>query len=209
MRIDFISDISCPWCAIALHTLEQAIERVGLPIALHLQPFELNPGLPPLGEPLAAYAARRYGASAEQLAERQALIRQRAAAVGLNLRERTHVYNTFDAHRLLHWAVSHGRQLPLKRALLRAYHQRGQNLAAAEVLLDAAGEAGLDRWAASTVLGRGVFGDEVRATVRRWQRLGLDGVPAVVIAGKHLIAGAQPVEVYEQTLRRLRAQAAA
>lgn len=73
------------------------------------------------------------------------------------------------------------------------------------MLLDAAGEAGLDRWAASTVLGRGVFGDEVRATVRRWQRLGLDGVPAVVIAGKHLIAGAQPVEVYEQTLRRLRA----
>ena len=209
MRIDFISDISCPWCAIALHTLEQAIERVGLPIALHLQPFELNPGLPPLGEPLAAYAARRYGASAEQLAERQALIRQRAAAVGLNLRERTHVYNTFDAHRLLHWAVSHGRQLPLKRALLRAYHQRGQNLAAAEVLLDAATQAGLDRGAAGTVLGRGVFADEVRATVRRWQRLGLDGVPGVVIDGKHLIAGAQPVEVYEQTLRRLRAQAAA
>lgn len=209
MRIDFISDLSCPWCAIGLRALEQAIERVGLPVALHLQPFELNPGLPPQGEPIAAYAARKYGASADALAERQALIRQRAAAVGLNFQSRTHVYNTFDAHRLLHWAVSHGRQLALKRALLRAYHQRGQNLAAAEVLLDAGTEAGLDRGAASTVLGRGVFADEVRATVGRWQRLGLDGVPATLIDGKHLIAGAQPVEMYEQALRRLRAQAAA
>ena len=204
MRIDFVSDITCPWCAIGLRALEQAIARVAgtVPVDLHLQPFELNPGMPNEGEPIAAYAARKSGASAEQLAERQALIRRRAAEVGLDFPARTHVYNTFDAHRLLHWAGTQGRQLELKRALLRAYHERGENPGSPEVLLAAAAEAGLDRLAAGDVLGRGAHADEVRVTVRRWQRLGIDGVPAVVIDGQHLIAGAQPVEVYEQALRR-------
>jgi predicted DsbA family dithiol-disulfide isomerase len=122
---------------------------------------------------------------------------------------RPHVYNTFDAHRLLHWAGSQGRQLELKRALLRAYHEHGRNPAAPEVLLDAASEAGLDRWAASDVLGRGTFAGEVRTTMRHWQRLGIDGVPATVFDGRHLIAGAQPVEVYERALLNVRSQVAA
>ena len=207
MRIDFVSDITCPWCAIGLHTLLQAIEHVGttVTIELHFQPFELNPGLPHEGEPIADYAARKYGASAVQLAERQTLIRQRAAALGLHFLPRTHVYNTFDAHRLLHWAAAQGRQLELKRALLRAYHERGQNPAAPEVLLAAAGEAGLDRWAAGDMLGRGLLADEVRSIVRRWQRMGVDAVPATVIDGQQLMQGAQSVEDYEHALRRFAA----
>jgi predicted DsbA family dithiol-disulfide isomerase len=204
MRIDFVSDITCPWCAIGLQALLQAIERVAAStiIELHLQPFELNPGLPHEGEPIADYAARKYGASAEQLIERQTLIRQHAAAQGLNFLPRTHVYNTLDAHRLLQWAAPQGRQLELKRALLRAYHERGENPASPEVLLAAASEAGLDRWAAGDVIGRGGLTDEVRGIVRRWQRMGIDGVPATVVDGRHLIQGAQSAEHYEQALRR-------
>jgi len=204
MRLDFVSDITCPWCAIGLRALELAIERTAdtASVELHLQPFELNPGLPAEGEPIADYAARKYGATAGQLAERQALIRGRAAELGLAFRPRTHVYNTFDAHRLLHWAASQGRQLELKRALLRAYHERGENPALPDVLLAAAAEAGLDRLAAGDVLGSGAHADTIRITVRRWQRHGIDGVPALVIDGQHLIQGAQPVEVYEQALRR-------
>ena len=204
MRLDFVSDITCPWCAIGLRALELAIERTAdtVPVELHLQPFELNPGLPAEGEPIADYAARKYGVGAAQLAERQALIRGRAAELGLSFRLRTHVYNTFDAHRLLHWAASQGRQLELKRELLRAYHERGENPASPEVLLAAAAEAGLDRLVAGDVLGRGAHAEDVRATVSRWRRLGIDGVPAMVIDGQHLIQGAQPVEVYEQALRR-------
>jgi predicted DsbA family dithiol-disulfide isomerase len=211
MRLDFVSDITCPWCAIGLRALEQAIERVAdvLPVELHLQPFELNPGLPAEGEPIADYAARKYGVGAAQLAERQALIRGRAAEVGLSFRLRTHVYNTFDAHRLLHWAASQGRQLELKRALLRAYHERGENPASPEVLLAASAEAGLDQLKAGDVLGSGAHAEEVRTTVRRWHRLGVDGVPALVIDGMQLIQGAQPVEVYEQALRRAAVQRAA
>ena len=207
LRVDFISDITCPWCAIGLSALEQAIAQLGgVRVELHLQPFELNPGMPFEGEAIAEYARRKYGTGAAQLAERQALIRRRAAELGLDFRVRTHVYNTFDAHRLLQWAALQGRQLELKRALLRAYHERGENPASPETLLAVASEAGLDRLGAGDVLGRGTHADEVRVSVRRWQRLGIDGVPAAVIAGRDLIAGAQPVEVYAQALREAAAR---
>ena len=103
--------------------------------------------------------------TAAQLAERQALIRARAAEVGLSFRLRTHVYNTFDAHRLLHWAALQGRGLELKRALLQAYHVRGENPASHEVLLKAAAIAGLGVDAAREVLARGDYADEVLGTL--------------------------------------------
>jgi len=154
LRIDFVSDVTCPWYAIGLRALEQVIVRLGdaLPVALHLQPFELNPGMPRGGEPIAEYAARKHGASADALAARQALIRQRGAEVGFAFATRTHVYNTFDAHRLLHWAGLEGKALDLKRALLVAYHGRGENPALHDVLLRAAGEVGLDVERAREVL---------------------------------------------------------
>ena len=144
LRIDFVSDVTCPWCAIGLQALGQAIARLGddRKVELHLQPFELNPGIPTAGEPIADYAARKYGVGAAELAARQAFIRQRGAEAGLALAERTHVYNTFDAHRLLVWAGRQGRALELKRALLQAYHERGENPALADVLLRAVAAAG-------------------------------------------------------------------
>ena len=203
LRVDFVSDVTCPWCAIGLQGLEQAIARVGRPVELHLQPFELNPDMPPQGEPVAAYAARKYGASAEQMAARQRLIRQRGAEAGLALAERTHVYNTFDAHRLLHWASLQGRGLDLKRALLAAYHERGENPASPEVLVRAAAVAGLDTVAAAALLDSDAHVQTVRDTVRQWQRRGIDSVPSVVIDGQHLIQGARSVEDFERALRKV------
>jgi predicted DsbA family dithiol-disulfide isomerase len=204
LRIDFISDVTCPWCAIGLQALEQAIARLGeaRPVELHLQPFELNPGISLAGEPIADYAARKYGASASDLATRQAFIRQRGAEAGLALAERTHVYNTFDAHRLLHWAALQGRGLELKRELLQAYHVRGENPALPEVLLRACAVAGLDGDAARGVLERGTYADEVRSTVRAWQLRGINSVPSVVVDGRHLISGGQSAAAYEQALRQ-------
>jgi predicted DsbA family dithiol-disulfide isomerase len=204
LRIDFISDITCPWCAIGLQALEQAIARLGdaVPVEVHLQPFELNPDIPTEGEPIADYAVRKYGAPAGELAARQALIRQRGAEAGLDLAERTHVYSTFDAHRLLHWATLQGRALELNHALLQAYHVRGENPARHEVLLRAAGAAGLEIDEARKVLTRGGYADEVRDAVQHWQQRGIHAVPTVVIAGHHAVHGAQSVDVYEQALRR-------
>ncbi len=207
LRIDFVSDVTCPWCAIGLTSLERAIDRLGdaITVDLRLQPFELNPGIARDGEPIADYAARKYGATADQLAQRQALIRGRAAELGLEFAIRTHVYATFDAHRLLHWAGGEGRQLALKHALLAAYHVRGENPALPEVLLRAAAEAGLDPEGARAVIDSNAGADEVRATVRRWQQLGIDGVPAMVFDGRWLIQGCQTVDMLEEALRRIAA----
>ena len=205
LRLDFISDVTCPWCAIGLQSLEQALARLAgtRAVELHLQPFELNPGIPVAGEPLVAYAARKYGVGAAMLAERQTMIRRRGAEVGLALAERSHVYNTFDAHRLLHWAALQGRAPELKHALLQAYHVRGENPALTEVLLRAAGDAALDVEAARGVLASGAYADAVRSQVDRWRGRGIDSVPTLVIDGRWLIAGAQSAEAYEQALRQV------
>jgi predicted DsbA family dithiol-disulfide isomerase len=207
MRIDFISDVTCPWCAIGLAALESAIGRLAgeVEVALHLQPFELNPGMPPQGEDLVQYIGRKYGATAEEVAERQSLIRGRGAELGFAFGARTRVYNTFDAHRLLHWAGLEGRALPLKRALLAAYHKRGENPGAPEVLLRAAAEAGLEVERARAVVGSDAYAADVRERIGHWQQLGIHSVPSVIVDDRHLIQGGQPVEVFEQALRRIAA----
>ncbi|MBK9244507.1 MAG: DsbA family oxidoreductase [Burkholderiales bacterium] len=207
MRIDFVSDVTCPWCAIGFSALEQAIERLGaeLPVELHLQPFELNPEMPPEGEDIVRYMARKYGKSPEDVADRQAEIRGRGAGVGFVFGTRTRTWNTFDAHRLLHWAGLQGHAVELKQALLAAYHTRGENPGAHQVLLRLAGEAGLDVDRARAVLEGGEFAAEVRERQRHWWALGVHSVPSVIVDGRHLIQGGQPAEVYEQALREIAA----
>lgn len=211
MKIDFVSDVTCPWCAIGLASLEQAIALLGdaVQIDLRMQPFELNPDMAAEGEDLASYLQRKYGVTADELAGRQEAIRQRAAEAGLRFGARARVWNTFDAHRLLHWAGLEGRQRELKRALLSAYHERGENPGSHGVLLRAAAEAGLDAARARAVLEGGEFADEVRAAIRHWQSLGIHAVPSVIVDDRHLIQGGQPVEVFEQALREIAGAAAA
>jgi predicted DsbA family dithiol-disulfide isomerase len=207
MRIDFVSDVACPWCAVGLHALERALDRLGdeVPVELHFQPFELNPDLGPEGREVVPYLAEKYGKTPEQVRQTQALIRDRGAEVGFAFGERTHTWNTFDAHRLLHWAGLQGRQRELKHALLAAYHGQGRNPGAADVLLDCALQAGLEAGAARDVIEGDLFADEVRAEERRWQALGIHSVPSVVVDGRHLIQGGQPPEVFEQALRQIAA----
>jgi predicted DsbA family dithiol-disulfide isomerase len=205
MKIDFVSDVACPWCAVGLNSLERALERLGdaVDVELHIRPFELNPQMPSDGEDATEHLARKYGLTPEQLARNRAAIRQRGAEVGFEFGDRTRVWNTFDAHRLLHWAGLEGRQRELKHALLRAYHGRGENPGAHEVLLKLAREVGLDVERAREVLESGRYAAEVRAEERHWQELGIHAVPSVIINDRHLIQGGQPPDVFEQALRRL------
>jgi predicted DsbA family dithiol-disulfide isomerase len=208
MKIDFVSDVACPWCAIGLHALEEALRRLGplgRAVELHLQPFELNPDMPAEGEDTVAYLARKYGAPPERLAATRQLLNERGAPLGIRFGERTRVWNTFDAHRLLHWAGLQGApaQLALKRALLAAYHTDGRNPGDEQVLVDCALQAGLDGEAARRVVRGDDYAAEVRAAEAHWQRLGIQAVPSVVIDGRHLIQGGQPPEAFEQALRQL------
>ena len=212
MKIDFVSDIACPWCAVGLNSLERALERLGdeVSVQLHFQPFELNPQMPPEGEDTAQHLARKYGLSPDQLAKNREALRERGASVGFTFGERPRIWNTFDAHRLLHWAglVGADRQRALKHALLGAYHTDGDNPGDAAVLLRAAKQAGLDETEARDVIASRRYADEVRAAQRHWQELGIHAVPSVVIDGQHLIQGGQPPEVFERALRQLAGQSA-
>ncbi|MFT3777304.1 MAG: DsbA family oxidoreductase [Ottowia sp.] len=209
LKIDFVSDIACPWCAIGLAALEQALARSqgAVQATLRLQPFELNPDMPPEGEDLTEHLTRKYGSTPAQQAQIQATIRARGAAAGFAFKPegRGRIVNTFDAHRLLHWAGLQGEapQLALKRALLAAYHGRGERVDQPGVLLAAVRAAGLDEARAGAVLAGGEYADAVRAAEQQWLRAGIQSVPAVVINDRHLISGGQPAEVFEQALRQL------
>ena len=205
LQIDFVSDVACPWCAIGLASLERALERVGSEIdyTIRVEPFELNPDMGPEGAEVVAYLARKYGRTPEQVAQAQARIRERGAAVGFPFGVRAHVWNTFDAHRLLHWAGLEGRALELKRALLRAYHAEGRNPGAADVLVELAAAVGLDAARAKAILEGDEFAAEVRERERYWLQRGVAGVPYVVVNEKYAIEGAQPTEAFEQAFRQI------
>jgi predicted DsbA family dithiol-disulfide isomerase len=215
MRIDFVSDVACPWCAIGFNALERALERIGGDLGdveLHMQPFELNPTMTPEGEDATKYLTAKYGMSPAQFSANRARIVERGAAEGFTFGVRTHIWNTFDAHRLLFWAGAEGApgsQRALKHALLTAYHGQGRNPGAHDVLLELADQVGLPAERAREVLERGEFAEEVRAAERFWQEIGIHSVPAVIIDRKHLISGGQPSAVFEQALRQIAAESAA
>jgi predicted DsbA family dithiol-disulfide isomerase len=213
LKIDFVSDVVCPWCAIGLSSLETALARLnettsgGIAADLHFHPFELNPQMGPEGEDIVEHLGRKYGIDAAQIARNREAIRQRGESVGFRFgstRDRT--WNTFDAHRLLHWAGLEGRQHELKRELLAAYHGDGENPSDPAVLVKRAVAAGLDEARAREVLASGAYADAVRAEERHWLELGIHSVPAVVVNDRHLISGGQPPEVFEQALRQIAAQ---
>jgi len=209
MKIDFVSDVSCPWCAIGLRSLETALERIGPAIqaTLHFQPFELNPAMGPEGQDIAEYLGHKYGLSPAQVAQNSEAIRARGASVGFafSMEARRRIYNTFDAHRLLHWAGLEGRQHDLKRALFKAYFSDGQDPSDHALLVRLAREVGLDEGRAQQVLTSGAYADDVREQEQFYREQGIHAVPAVIIDDRHLIQGGQPVEVFEQALRQIAA----
>jgi predicted DsbA family dithiol-disulfide isomerase len=211
LRIDFVSDISCPWCAIGLASLEKALERMDGAVSaeLHFQPFELNPNMPPGGQDITEHLTQKYGSSPEQQAASGEAIRQRGEAVGFTFRRegRGRIYNTFNAHRLLHWAELEGvaQQRALKRELLNAYFTQGRSPEDTDVLLKAAAAAGLDAARVREILAGDEYAAEVRAREQFYLDNGIHAVPAVIINERHLIQGGQSAEVFEQVLRDIAA----
>jgi predicted DsbA family dithiol-disulfide isomerase len=213
LKIDFVSDVSCPWCAIGLASLERALERLegNVTPELHFQPFELNPAMPPQGQDITEHLTQKYRTTPEQQAQAREAIRQRGAAVGFEFRKegRDRIYNTFDAHRLLHWAAQEGgeRQRALKKALLAAYFTEGRSPGDHDVLVQATAKAGLDVVRAREILAGDEFAAEVREREQFYQGHGIHAVPAVIVNDRHLIQGGQPPEVFEQALRQIAAGA--
>jgi predicted DsbA family dithiol-disulfide isomerase len=206
IEIDFVSDVVCPWCAIGLASLETALKKLDgeIEAEIRFQPFELNPDMAPEGENLDAHLAAKYGRAPD--AALHETIRQRAAAVGFTMSPgRDRIYNTFDAHRLLHWAaeIDAAKQVALKHALLRAYFTDRLDIADPDVLVAKAEEAGLDPAEARAILASDRYAQEVKLQERSWLAAGINSVPAIVIDRKFLISGGQPPEVFETQLREM------
>lgn len=216
LKIDFVSDVSCPWCVIGLKALDQALESVAPEITaeMHFQPFELNPKMTAQGQEITEHITEKYGISPAQANANRENIRLRGEQLGFKFSAadepgggRNRIYNTFDAHRLLHWAglASPASQKALKEALFEAYFTNGESPASHEVLAHAAAEAGLDGAEASRVLSTNAYADEVREREQFYLNQGVHAVPAVIINGRHLISGGQPPELFERALRQIAA----
>ena len=216
LKIDFVSDVSCPWCVVGLRALEQALTRVGPDIRadIHFQPFELNPAMAPGGQDITEHIVEKYGISVAQAEANRENIRQRGAELGFVFSGtnasgggRSRIYNTFDAHRLLHWAgvESPEKQKSLKEALFTAYFTHGQNPGSHEVLVRLAAQVGLDAAQAQNILASDTYAADVREREQFYASQGIHSVPAVIINDKHLISGGQPVEMFENALRQIAA----
>jgi predicted DsbA family dithiol-disulfide isomerase len=212
LKIDFVSDISCPWCAIGLASLERALGRLDGEVnaRLHIQPFELNPDMPAGGQDITEHLTQKYRTTPEQQALSRENIRQRGASVGFEFRKegRDRIYNTFNAHRLLHWAglEDAGKQHALKKALFKAYFTDGRSPEDTQVLLDGVQAVGLDVPRAREILAGDEFAAEVREQEEFYHRHGIHAVPAVIVNDRHLIQGGQPPEVFEQALKQIAAE---
>ena len=209
MKIDFVSDVSCPWCIIGLRALEDALARTSdvVDAEITFQPFELNPQMGKDGQNIGEHIAEKYGATPEQSAANRATIRERAADLGFTMAmgANSRIYNTFDAHRLLHWAELEGKQADLKRALFQAYFSDQQDPSDHAVLVALAEKVGLDRARAAEILESDAYAREVRAAEQLWQSRGISSVPAIIINDRHLISGGQPTELFERAIREIAA----
>jgi predicted DsbA family dithiol-disulfide isomerase len=207
LRIDFVSDIACPWCVIGLRSLQQALAAIGDEVAaeIHFQPFELNPNMPPEGENIGEHIQKKYGSSPEQSAASRNAIARSGAALGFtfNYGPESRIWNTFDAHRLLHWAGLEGRQLQLKEALFAANFTQGQSTSDHEALIAAVREAGLDPTRALEILGSDEYAPEVRNDEQLWRGRGIQAVPTLIFNQRWMIQGGQPPQAFEQAIREM------
>jgi predicted DsbA family dithiol-disulfide isomerase len=213
LRIDFVSDIACPWCVIGLASLRQALGRLegGVEADIHFQPFELNPDMPPEGENTTEHVRRKYGSDPERSRAAREAIRQAGADLGFtfNYSPESRIWNTLDAHRLLFWAGREGRQMQLKEALFRANFTEQKSMSDPDVLVEAAVAAGLDAGMARTILGSDMFLADVRAEQSVWRNRGISAVPAIIFNQRWMIQGGQPSQVFEQAIARRLAEPAA
>lgn len=209
LRVEIWSDIACPWCWVGKRHLEAAIERFGHPVEVVWRAFELDPSAPRALEPsvdLVERLARKYGTSRGQAQAMIDRMTQVGATAGLDFRfDRAQPGNTFDAHRMLHWALEHGGLEPqgaLKERLFRAYMHEGRLVSDHAVLVELAVEVGLPADGAQAVLSSHDHAQAVRDDEALARELGVTGVPFFVIAGRYAVPGAQPTELLLQALQR-------
>ena len=212
MQVEIWSDVACPWCYIGTLRFEQAVAETGVEVEVVYRSFELDPNVPADGPPLVDYLARKFGDTARVQAA-HARLTTAGAELGVDFRwSAMRRANTFDAHRLLAWALRHAGPDPqraLKKALLRAYFTEGRDVTDHAELAALAAEVGLDRAEAADVLASGAEAEAVRAEEAQAHADGITAVPTFVIEGRWMLQGAHPTEAWARALPKLAAELAA
>lgn len=207
LQLDIVSDVSCPWCIIGYNSLQIALKNLDGKVETEItwRPFELNPQMPIEGQEINEHLAQKYGIDEQQITQNREMIKQRGLSVGYEFGNRGggRIYNTFDAHRLLHWAKLNNRQTELKLALFDLYFKASGNPADHEQLLALVANINLDVNEARQILASDTYSQDVRSEQQNYQSRGISSVPAVVVNNKHLISGGQPPEVFEQALLQI------
>ena len=205
MKIEIWSDIACPWCAIGKRRFERALQGFEHRDAVDVvwRSFELDPSAPRRQEQSQpAHLAAKYGIPLARAQATNARMSGEAAKEGLRFDlDQAQVGNTFDAHRLIHFAAAHGRRDETVDRLFRAYLRDGRAIGEPEVLVEIAAEAGLDADAARMMLASDAHADAVRADEARARMFGISGVPFFAIDERVGVSGAQPSEVLLDVLR--------
>ncbi|MBM7034888.1 DsbA family oxidoreductase [Vibrio ulleungensis] len=207
IKLDIISDVVCPWCIIGYNHLMAAIEELGLQdvVEIEWQPFELNPDMPSEGENLRDHIMRKYGSTEQDSAQARITIAEKGAAYGFDFAftDDMKMVNTLDAHVLLGYAHSVGKQTELKLRLFSAYFQEQKDVSKREILIAEAVAVGLDKAEIDAQLDHPQGRETVRALESQWHQMGVSGVPTVIFNRTSGLTGAHPQDTYKQVLQEL------
>jgi predicted DsbA family dithiol-disulfide isomerase len=209
MKVEIWSDVICPWCYIGKRRFEQALALYDGrdDVEVEWKSFELDPGSPTTPQPLAERLAQKFNVSHDEAVSMNERMTETASGVGLQFRlDVAQSGNTFDAHRLIHLAATHGLQGALKEQLMEGYFSEGRAISDRDTLVELAARAGIDAGEARAMLESDRFTDEVRADEELAGRFGINGVPFFVLDRHFGISGAQPVEVLLEALEQAAAE---
>lgn len=205
LPVEIVSDVVCPWCVIGYRQLLTASNETGIPIEVTWRPFELNPTMVEEGENLREHLHNKYGTTLEGSIKARARLTALGAELGFtfNYADDMRMWNTFRAHQLIAWAEEQGRGHDMKQALFGAFFTHRRNLADIDVLVAEAGAIGLDAADAKQALTTESHAQNVREREALSHAQGINGVPAMIFNGRHLVVGARGVETYTQVLSEL------
>jgi predicted DsbA family dithiol-disulfide isomerase len=207
LKIEIVSDVSCPWCIIGYKSLSQALTQLAPQASAHIawKPFELNPGMTAAGQQMTEHLHEKYGSTKAEIEQTRKMISARGAALGFqfNFKDDGRIYNTFNAHRLLYWARQFDKQTELKLALFGLYFTEGGNPGNNEELIKTVVKVGLLPEEARKVLESEQFATEVRAEEAKYMAMGINMVPTFIINDKYVITGGMPVEDFAAKLEQI------
>lgn len=206
MKIDIWSDYICPFCTVGERHLDLALEKFEGrdDVEITWRSFQLDPTAPKEPtETFMEYFTRAKGMPEEQVTQMNDGLAERAAAVGLDFNWRESIVgNTWDAHRLAHYARNQGRGLEWDATVKNGYFTHAKNVANHDQLKAFAAEVGLDAERVAEILESDEFSTEVAQEISMARQFGIQGVPFFIFDGKFAVSGAQPVELFEQALHK-------